>query len=94
MLRQIYWHWQIEGTLRAYLSSSLSYVAYLIILHAFLSSADFFQNQTCRNTIRLSSSLDPDQAQHVVGSDLGPYCLLKLSADNTARLKEFSTSIV
>ena len=27
-------------------------------------------------------SLDPDQAQHFVGPDLGPNCLQRLSADN------------
>ena len=30
---------------------------------------DFF------NTIRMSNLLDPDQAQHFVGPDLGPNCL-------------------
>ena len=37
---------------------------------------DFF------NTIRVSYSLDPDQAQHFVGPDLGPNNLQRLSADN------------
>ena len=37
---------------------------------------DFF------NTIRVSNSLDPDQARHFVGPDLGPNCLQGLSADN------------
>ena len=36
---------------------------------------DFF------NTIRVSNSLDPDQARHFVGPDLGPNCLQWLSAD-------------
>ena len=27
----------------------------------------------------MSNSLDPDQAQHVIGPDLGPDCLQKLS---------------
>ena len=31
----------------------------------------------------MSNSLDPDQAQRFVGSDLGPNCLQKLSADDT-----------
>ena len=34
------------------------------------------------NTIRVSNSLDPDQARHFVGPDLGPNCLQRLSADN------------
>ena len=40
---------------------------------------DFF------NTILVSNSLDPDQAQHFVGPDLGPNCLQRLSADNKSR---------
>ena len=31
----------------------------------------------------MSNSLDPDQAGHFVGPDLGPNCLHKLSADGT-----------
>ena len=33
----------------------------------------------------MSNSLDPDQARHYVGPDLGPNCLQKLSADDTTR---------
>ena len=36
---------------------------------------DFFNN------IPMSNSLNPDQAQHFVGPDLGPNCLQSLSAD-------------
>ena len=59
-----------------------------VIFQAFLSSADFFQNQffsknSFRNTIRVSNSLDPDQARQFVGPDLGSNCLQKLSADDT-----------
>ena len=50
----------------------------LVILHAFLSSADFFQNQLfqkiLRNTIRVSNSLNR----------LGPDCLQKLLAHDKA----------
>ena len=35
--------------------------------------------------MRVSNSLDPDQAQHSVGPDLGPNCLQKLTADDTSR---------
>ena len=60
------------------------------ILGNFLSSADFFQNQlfeknSFRNTIRMSNSLDPDQARRFVEPDLGPNCLPSLSADDTGR---------
>ena len=46
-------------------------------------------------TIRVSKSLDPDQARHFVGPDLGPNCLQRLSADradkelNTKQLDTF-----
>ena len=64
-------------------------IAYWVILHAFLKSADFFQNQlffsknSFRNTIRVSYSLDLDQARHFVGPGLGTNCLQRLSADDT-----------
>ena len=33
----------------------------------------------------MSKSLDPDQARHFVGPDLGPNCLQILSTDDTSR---------
>ena len=33
-----------------------------------------FFNNSFMNTFRVSNNLDPDQAQHFVGPDLGPYC--------------------
>ena len=49
----------------------------LLFLKTFtLSMLDFF------NTIRVLSSLDPDQARQNVGPDLGPNCLQRLSANN------------
>ena len=33
----------------------------------------------------MSNSLDPDQARRLVGPDLGPNCLPRLSADDTGR---------
>ena len=71
--------------------NSLFYLfATCVIFLAFLSSAEFLQNQlfsknSRRNTIRVSNNLDPDQAQHFVNPDLGPICLQRLSADNTSR---------
>ena len=41
--------------------------------------------ESSRNTLRMSNSLDRDQAQHFVGPDLGPNCLQMLSADGTSR---------
>ena len=56
-------------------------------MHVFLSSAIFFQNKLgfFRSTIKVSNSLDPDQAQHLVVSDLGPTCLQMLSAPDTSK---------
>ena len=34
-----------------------------------------FSKNSLRNTIRVSNSLNPDQAQHFVGLDLEPDCL-------------------
>ena len=50
----------------------------------------FFQNHLFlknyfRNTIKVSESLDPDQARHFVGLDLGPNYLQRLSADLTSK---------
>ena len=77
---------------RTELRSKLDPVNYCILGHCscFLSSADVFQNKlfekkSFRNTIRMSSSYDPDQARQFVGSDLGPNCLPRLSADDTGR---------
>ena len=56
-------------------------------LACFMSSADFlkfilFQKNYFRNTIRVSNSLDPDQARHIVGPFLNTNCLQRLSADD------------
>ena len=41
----------------------------------------FFSENSFRNAIRVSNSLDPDQDQHSVGPGLGPNCLQSLSAN-------------
>ena len=43
------------------------------------SKSTFLKN-SFRNTIRVLNSLDPDQARHFAGPDLGPNCLQRLSA--------------
>ena len=40
-----------------------------------------FSKNSFPNTIRVSNSLEPDQAQHFAGPDLVPNCLQRLSAD-------------
>ena len=49
---------------------------FIIVPYFTIWMLDFF------NTIRVSNSLDPDQARHFVGPDLGSNCLQMLSADN------------
>ena len=53
-----------------------------------LPSANFlkltFSNNSFENIIRVSNSLDPDQARHFVGPGLGSICLQKLSAEGTS----------
>ena len=65
------------------------FIAFWVILHALLSSADFFKSAFLKNsftnTIGVSNSLEPDQARQYVGPDLGPDCLQRLSADDTGR---------
>ena len=49
--------------------------AYFFVVCRFFFSKLTFSKNYFGNTIRVSNSLDPDQARHVVGSDLGPNCL-------------------
>ena len=51
----------------------------LVVVCRFFSKLTFSKN-SFRNTIRVSDSLDPDR--HSVGPDLGPDCMLRLSADD------------
>ena len=46
----------------------------VFFFHAFLCSADIFQNSLFQIIISVSNSLDPDQAQCYSGPDLGPNC--------------------
>ena len=49
---------------------------FIIVPYLTLILTDFF------NTIRVSNSLDPDQAQNFIVPDLGPNCMQLLSADD------------
>ena len=46
---------------------------------------NFFEKFFQEYTIRVPNSLDPDQARHFLGPDLGPNCFQRLSADDTSR---------
>ena len=66
-----------------------------VILHTFLSSADFFKNHffpknSFVNTIRVSNSLGTDQARRLVGPDLRPNCLQTLYQQTTLVGKELT----
>ena len=68
----------------------------VIFFHDILSSADFFSKLTFsknyyKNTIKVPNSFDPDRARHLVGPDLYPNCLQRLSADDTSRLRVKAT---
>ena len=54
------------------------------VVHCFFFQNRLFQKKI-RNTIRVSSSLDPDQARHFVWPDLGPNCLQRLSAEDASK---------
>ena len=49
----------------------------LLMIKRFLSSKYYF-----RKNISVSNILEPDQARRIVGPDLGPKCLQRLSADD------------
>ena len=55
----------------------------MIFCRLLIFSKSTFWKISFRNSIRVSNSLDPDQARHFVRSDLGPNCLQRLSADGT-----------
>ena len=86
---------EVKGNLITHSSHILVVIFQLLTLRhlgnfsCFLLSAVFSQNQifgenSVRITIRVSNSLDPDQAHHFVWPDLGQNCLQKLSADQTS----------
>ena len=54
--------------------------AFLLSVISFLKLT--FAKKSFRNTIRVSNSLDPNQARRFVGPDLKPNCLQRLSADD------------
>ena len=70
-------------------AESKSPFEFLEILNVFCRLLIFskytFLKNSFRNTISVSNSLNPDQAAHNVGPDLGPNCLPRLLADDTCR---------
>ena len=67
----------------------LNYFPFWSIIHAFgrlpfFVSKSTFLKKSFRNSIKVSNSLDPDQARPFVGPDLGPNCMRRLFADDTS----------
>ena len=58
--------------------------AFFFVVCYFFSKLKF-SIKSFRNMIKVSNSLDPDQARRFVGPDLGPNCLQRLSADDIGR---------
>ena len=54
----------------------------------FFSKLSFSKHSFDRNTIRVSNSLDSDQAQSIVGPHPGPIWLQRLSADKKSHSKQ------
>ena len=63
--------------------NSLHAGEFRFFLHLQIFFIIYIFKKSLRNAIRVSNSLDPDQARHFVGPDLGPNCLLWLSANST-----------
>ena len=55
-------------------------------------SKSTFKKNSFKKSIRVSNSLDQDQARHFVGPDLGPNCLQRLAGDDPSRQRIKSSS--
>ena len=62
----------------------LSNLARFFVACLFFFKINISEN-SFRNTMRVSNSVDPDQAQHFVAPDLVPNCLKRLSAKVSSR---------
>ena len=49
-----------------------------------------FSEKSFRTNIIVSDSLDPDQARHFVGPDLGPNCLQKLLGKKLIKVSKYA----
>ena len=58
---------------------------FLLLCTDLFSKFMFSKIYSFSNTIREANSLDPDQARHFVGPELGPNYLQRLTADDTSR---------
>ena len=73
-----------DVTVRRLVNNECFFFFFALLLRSF-----FPQNHLIRKILPeipfVSNSLDPDQAPPNVGTELGPSCLQRLSADNTSR---------
>ena len=91
-----YFLWKIKTKFRMR-SAALFYLALYVMLCmlgnfacffvvcGFSFKIIFFFKKSFRYTIRMSNSLDSDQARQNVGTDLDPNCLQRFSADDKSR---------
>ena len=78
----IFVHFQRLNTFNSL--SAGNFFTHVCRLLIFFSKSTFRKN-SFGNNIRVSTSLDPDQAWHFVRPYLSPNCLERLSADDTRR---------
>ena len=72
-------------------TNNITCILYLDMLvkkkHNFLQPADYFQKVILQTLSKYHTVLDQDQVKGLVGPNLGPNCLLRLSADVTSKRK-------
>ena len=73
--------------------SMLGNFACFFVICGFFFSKWAFSKNSFRNTIRVSTKSDLDQARCFVGPDLGPNCLQRLSADDKSHRQRGKRSL-
>ena len=83
------WSFEIKVSTFCIFSDILHRCFCMLVMLWFLPSTDFFSSNFSffknhfRNTIIVSNNLNPAQARHLVGPELDPKCLQRLTADDT-----------
>ena len=67
------------------LQVSLPFVFMIFVVCRSYFSKSTFKKKSFMDTIKVSKSLDPYQARHFVGPDMGPNWLQRSLADDTSR---------
>ena len=61
----------------------------MLFFRPLIFSKSSFLKNSFKNCMRVSNSLNSDQARHFVGPDLGPNCLRRFSVDATRRQRVY-----